>query len=308
LSDDAVAGGGGSPLGRLLSVTISVTDLPKVVDAYRTHLGYRLLETGYVPPALAQSWAAPLNADARYGLMTPPNNTAVSLRFVEGSIPENYKPLRTFGWAAVEIVVTDVDALDAALADSPFEVINPPADLAFGAGALRAMTVRGPSQEILIFTQIKRPVPGYDLPVAADIVDRPFITVLAAEEIEKARNFYRDKFLIAPGPQIDTPIRGVNDAFDLAPDELQRMTTIAIAQQSYIEIDQYPDMAAKRFGDGGYLVPGVALVTFEGNGLDALPLYWLGAPSPYEMAPYASRRKVTFYGAAGELIELVEAS
>ena len=308
MSDDAVADGGGSPLGRLLSVTISVTDLPEVVDAYRTHLGYRLLETGYVPPALAQSWAAPLNADARYGLMTPPNNTAVSLRFVEGSIPEKYRPLRTFGWAAVEIVVTDVDALSSALADSPFEMISPPADLAFGAGALRAMTVHGPAGEILIFTQINGPVPGYDLPVAVDTVDRPFITVLASEEIEKARNFYRDKFLIAPGPQVDTPIRSLNKAFDLEPDEPRRMTTTATAAQSYVEIDQYPEMASKRFGDGGYLVPGIALVTFEGNGLDDLPLYWIGAPSQYDMAPYASRRQVTFYGAAGELIELVEAS
>jgi catechol 2,3-dioxygenase-like lactoylglutathione lyase family enzyme len=308
LSDAAVAGGGRSPLGRLLSVTISVLDLPKAVDAYRTHLGYRLLETGYVPPALAQSWAAPLNADARYGLMTPPSNTAVSLRFVEGSIPKNYRPLRTFGWAAVEIVVADVDALSLALSGSPFEIINPPADLAFGAGGLRAMTVRGPAQEILIFTQIDRPVPGYDLPAAVDPVDRPFITVLAAEEIEKARNFYRDKFLIAPGPQIDTPIRSLNEAFELEPDEHRRMTTMATAGQSYIEIDQYPDMASKRFGDGGYLVPGIALVTFEGNGIDDLPLYWIGLPSPYDMVPYGSRRQVTFYGAAGELVELVEVS
>lgn len=307
MAEDTVTGGGGSPLGRLLTVTISVTDLPDVVDAYRTYLGYRLLETGYVPPALAQSWAAPLNADARYGLMSPPQDTSVCLRFVEGSIPEKYRPLRTFGWAAVEIVVADVDALNAKLTGSPFEVLNPPADLPLGSGSVRAMTVRGPAQEVLVFAQITGVVPGFDLPNAIDTVDRPFITVLAAEEIEKARNFYRDKFLIAPGPQIDMPIRSISDAFELTPDETHRITTIAAASQSYIEINQYPEMAAKRFGDGGYLVPGIALVTFEGHGLDDLPLYWLGAPSAYEMAPYASRRQVTFYGAAGELIELVDA-
>ena len=308
MSEVAVAGGGGSLLGRLLSVTISVLDLPSAVDAYRTHLGYQLLETGYVPQALAQSWAAPLNADARYGLMIPPSNSTVSLRFVEGSIPEKYRPLRTFGWAAVEIVVADVDALSLALSGSPFEVISPPADLAFGAGGLRTMTVRGPAQEILIFTQIGRPVPGYDLPAAVDPVDRPFTTVLAAKEIEKVRNFYRDKFQIVPGPQIDTPIRSLNEAFELEPDEHRRMTTMATAGQNYIEIDQYPDMASKRFGDGGYLVPGIALVTFEGNGIDALPLYWIGEPSTFDMVPYGSRRQVTFYGAAGELVELVEVS
>jgi catechol 2,3-dioxygenase-like lactoylglutathione lyase family enzyme len=307
LTEDAATGGGGPPLGRLLSVTISVPDLPEVVEAYRTYLGYRLLETGYVPTALAQSWAAPLNADARFGVMSPPGDTSVSLRFVEGSIPEKYRPLRTFGWAAVEIVVLDVDALSATLVDSPFEVISPPANLSFGSGALRAMTVRGPAREVLIFTQINGAIPGYDLPRATDPVDRPFIAILAAEEIEKARNFYRDKFLIAPGPQIDTPNLSLSDAFELPPEETHRITTIGIAGQSYVEIDQYPDMAAKRFGDGGYLVPGIALVTFEGRGLDDLPLYWLGAPSVFDIAPYASRRQVTFYGAAGELIELIDA-
>ncbi len=308
MTEDTAAGGGGSPLGRLLSITISVSDLPETVDAYRTHLGYRLLETGYVPPELAQSWAAPLNADARYGVMTPPHDTSVSLRFVEGSIPEKYRPLRTFGWAAAEIAVLDVDSLSNAFANSPFEVITAPADIAFGTGALRKMTVRGPAQEILVFTQIKNPVPGFDVPTAHAPVDRPFITALAAEEIEKARNFYRDKFLIAPGPQIDAPIRNLNEAFDLDPGETQRTTTIRIPQQSYIEIDQYPEGAARRFGDGGYLVPGIALVTFEGHGLEDLPLYWLGAPNAYDILPYKSRRQVTFHGAAGELIELVETS
>jgi len=296
------------PLGRLLSVTISVTDLPSVVDAYRSHLGYRLLESGYIPAALAQAWAAPQNADARYGLMAPPSDPSVCLRFVEGLTPENYRPLRTFGWAAVEIAVMDVDALAARLADTPFETIGPPADLAFGGGALRAMSVRGPAREILIFTQIRRAVAGYDLPAAIDPVDRAFIAVTAADDLHKVRLFYRDKFLAPSGPDIETPIYSVNDAFDLPREDRHLMTTIALPGQSYVEIDQYPEMAAKRVGVRGFLAPGIAMVTFEIGGLDDLPLYWLGEPSHYEIAPYMGRRQVTFYGAAGELIELIEAA
>ncbi len=296
-----------APLGRLVAVTIAVADLPSVVAAYRTHLGYRLLESAYVPAALAQSWAAPQNAEARYGLMTPPGNTGVSLRFVEGLLPETYRPLRTFGWAAVEIVVADVDALAAALAGSPFVTVSPPADLAFGDGALRAMTVRGPAQEILIFTQVRHALPGYDLPTAVDPVDRPFIAIAAAEDLDKAQSFYRDKFKRPAGPTVETPNRGVNDAFDLGPTERHPMTTIALPGESYIEIDQYPEMTAKRRGVRGYLVPGIAMVTFETPGVDDLPLYWLGEPSRFDIAPYGARRQVTCYGAAGELIELIEA-
>ncbi|MEQ8246306.1 MAG: hypothetical protein RID42_01360 [Alphaproteobacteria bacterium] len=295
-----------APLGRLVAVTVAVADLPNIVEAYRAHLGYRLLESAYVPAALAQSWAAPQNAEARYGVMTPPGNTGVSLRFVEGLLPETYRPLRTFGWAAVEIVVADVDGLARSLAGSPFVTVSPPADLAFGDGALRAMTVRGPAQEILIFTQIRRALPGYDLPIATDPVDRPFIAVAAAEDLGKVRAFYRDKFQRPAGPEVATPIRGVNDAFDLEPTERHQMTTIALPGESYIEIDQYPEMTAKRRGVRGYLVPGIAMATFETPGVDDLPLYWLGEPSRFDIAPYGGRRQVTCYGAAGELIELIE--
>ncbi len=308
MDEAARAGGDGTalPLGRLVALTIAVPDLSVAVEAYRTHLGYRLADTGYVPTVLAQSWAAPRSADSRYALMTPLSTDAVSLRLVEGPVPENYVPLRTFGWAAVEIVVRDVDALAARLRTSPFEIIAPPADLAFAGGALRAMSVRGPASEILIFTEVKEAVGGYDLPEAQEEVDRPFIAVVAAEDFDKARDFYRDKFLAATGREFKTVIRTVNDTFGLRDDERHRIMTINLPRQNYIEIDEYPDMAAKRRSEQGYLVPGIALATFEGHGLDDLPLYWLGAPMVLDMPPYKGRRQVTFYGGAGEMIELIE--
>lgn len=310
MSDTAAQGGDAGtplPLGRLVALTITVPDLSVAVDAYRRHLGYRLIESGYVPTVLAQSWAAPKSADSRFGLLTPENGDGVALRFVEGPVPEKYVPLRTFGWAAAELVVDGVDALATRLRVSPFEIIAPPADLAFGGGALRAMSARGPADEILIFTEIREAVGGFDLPQTADSVGRPFIAVLAAEDLDKARDFYRDKFLAPAGQTFETPIRPVNDSFGLGDDERHRMTTITIPGQSYIEIDQYPDMAAKRRGEAGYLLPGIALVTFEGHNFDDLPLYWLGEPTVLDMPPYRGRRQVTFYGGAGEMIELIEA-
>jgi catechol 2,3-dioxygenase-like lactoylglutathione lyase family enzyme len=294
------------PLGRLVAVTITVADLAIAVDAYRTHLGYRLVESGYVPEALAQSWAAPQNADSRYALLSPAGGGEVLIRFVEGPIPENYVPLRSFGWAAAEIVVANVDALATRLRVSPFEIIAPPADLAFAGGALRAMSVRGPSAEVLIFTEIREAVGGFELPEARDEVDRPFIAVVGADDFAKARDFYRDKFLAPTGREFETPIRPLNDTFGLNEDDRHRVTTVNLPGQSYIEIDQYPEMAAKRRGEHGYLVPGIALVTFEGHGIDDLPLYWLSEPTAYDVAPYKGRRQVTFYGGAGEMIELIE--
>ena len=73
------------------------------------------------------------------------------------------------------------------------------------------MSVRGPASEILIFTEVREAVGGYDLPEAQDAVDRPFIAVVAAEDFDKARDFYRDKFLAATGRELSTVIRTVND-------------------------------------------------------------------------------------------------
>jgi len=99
LAEAAPTGGNGTalPLGRLIAITIAVPDLSVAVDAYRTHLGYRLGDTGYVPTVLAQSWAAPRSAESRFALMSPPGSSGTSLRFVEGPVPEKYVPLRTFG-------------------------------------------------------------------------------------------------------------------------------------------------------------------------------------------------------------------
>lgn len=308
MSDAAGDGDTGTPLplGRLVTLTITVPDLSVAVDAYRTHLGYRLIETGYVPTVLAQSWAAPKSADSRYAILAAANGGDVSLRFVEGPVPEKYVPLRTFGWAAAELVVDGVDALAARLRVSPFEIVAPPADLAFGGGALRAMSVRGPASEILILTEICEAVGGFDLPTAEGAVGRPFIAILGAEDLDKARDFYRDKFLAPTSETFETPIRPLNNSFGLNEDERHPMTTVTVPDRSYIEIDQYPDMAAKRRGEPGYLLPGIALVTFEGRSLNDLPLYWLGEPMMLDLPPYKGRRQVTFYGGAGEMIELIE--
>ena len=48
------------------------------------------------------------------------------LRFVEGDAPESLVPLRTFGWAALEICVQNVLAVNERLRSSPFEIIGPP--------------------------------------------------------------------------------------------------------------------------------------------------------------------------------------
>jgi hypothetical protein len=69
-----------------------------------------------------------------------------------------------------------------------------------------------------------------------------------------------------------------------------------------------PAAVVPRPCDPGQLPPGIAMVSFEIDGLpDALPSA-LGPAQSVPGLPYGGRRSRTCVGAAGELIELIDTS
>jgi len=98
----------------------------------------------------------------------------------------------------------------------------------------------------------------------------------------------------------------VNEAFVLDRRTKHRITTLALPGAGFIEIDQYPDEAERRQPVPGYPPPGIGAVAFEVDSIENFQLYWLGEPLTLPEPPHNGRRHVSFFGASGELIELIE--
>ncbi len=294
----------------IAGATVTAPDLDAAVAAYARHFGYRTVETGSVADSLAESWGCPASAGVAYALMQPESGAPCHVRFVKGAARTPSLPLRTYGWAALEIVVRDVDALAARLAGAPFEVIGPPADVTFSK-RIRPMQVVGPSGEPVFLTMVKPEDPAapetapYDLHVAACEVDRIFILVFASSDIERTLALYRDAFGWTTGPVVGIDYKVLDRAFGTAGRKVP-ISTVQLGREVFLEIDQYPAEATARPREGGALAPGVSVATFFSPSLDRVNAPFLAPPRVQPGAFYAGRRSATIAGPDGELIELIE--
>jgi len=289
----------GALLGPLIGVTISAADLAAVEHCYGRFLGYRVAGRGTVPDALAGLWGTPGVAGARYLLMAPRQHNDFVFRFIETPACAEFVPFTSHGWNAAELIVQRVDELAETLADSPFQIVGPPADLSFSED-IRAMQVRGPADEILYLTEIKRPVPGLDTPTPRCPVDRAFIVILGGESLSDLQKFYRDEFQIPIEPAMESRVTFMSAAFGLSKDHRFPIAALALRGQSFIEADEMPAAALPREAPGGLLPPGISMVSFAGvaaSGERALTLPEL----PYRGRCQAACRR----GPAGELIEVI---
>jgi len=270
----------------LAGATVVTPDLDTAVAAYREFLGYAgTIET--VDAALATAWGAPAAEGARMATLRPASGHPRFIRFVEGAPAAGFRPLTSYGWTAIEIVVQDVDRLADRLADSPFRIIGPPAVLEFEfTDQLKAMQAVGPGGEILYLTEIGGEIPGFELPTAGSFVDHPFIMVLASADIAAVGRFYGD--LDRPiGPEMTAPVQILSDAFGLPRGHKHRLATIAFDACSLFEVDAFPESTVERPPSSIGLPSGIAMVTV-----------FRGEPTPGGAA--------MLKGAAGEWLEIVD--
>lgn len=290
----------------VLAVTLVVPDLDAVEAAYTQWLDYRVAARDRVDAATALSWDAPAMTGRRALLLSPASGERVYLRFVESAPLPGAEALRTLGWNATEILVQDPDALAARLADSPFRVIGPPANLAYNEH-IRALQALGPAGELLYLTRIPPGKSLFELGSAATFVDRVFIVVAAGRDAAAMLAFHRD---VLGMPVIDarpTTVGILNEAWGL-PANHETLLGIARCPRGFlIEVDEYPPGAGPRPQRAGELPPGMAMVSFVATDLDAVRGRALAPPTALAGAPYDGRRALTLRGAAGELIELVAA-
>ena len=217
-----------------------------------------------IDAAQARAWQLPGAEGCRTITLYPASGARSFVRFIESATVKPSRPLTNTGWTAVELVVQDLDALAAGLADGPFRVIGPPAVLDFEfTDQLRAMQVVGPAGEVLYLTEIGGDIPGFELPVAHSPVDRIFVAVLGTRRLKQAAGFYAVHTVNQPGPPIDARVRVLAAAHGLPFDATFRLQTFALPASTLIEIDDLPATTTQPSPVSRCGLPaGIAIMTF----------------------------------------------
>jgi hypothetical protein len=271
---------------------------------YGEWLDYKIVERGIVPPDLAAAWGAPASAGRAYTICQPASGAAIFLRFVQGKPHPDYRPLRSFGWAAIEICVTDVLAVNDRMLRSPFEIIGPPRRLD-GLPTIFPMQIRGPDQEIVFLTQIDGDLPDQDLPRAATLIDKLFILVLACSDMKVSLAWFRAALRLDPGRDIALEYAVLSDAFGLPQATKHLIATVTHERDVFLEVDQYPNAATTRPAHPGELPTGIAMATVLTPDIDAITAEWITAPARRQGALYAGQMAGTVRGPDGSLVEVV---
>lgn len=293
------------------AATLSVEGLDRSVDIYTKWLDYSVEESGTIGDDLAASWGCPGAAGRRSAVLRPASGRDIFLRLVENDPHPDYVPLRTFGWAAIEICVQDVLAVNERMQDSPFEIIGPPREIE-GLDAIYPMQVKGPDGEIVYFTQIRGDLPEFDLPRAEAFIDRLFILVLACSDMNASLDWLEEHVGFSVGRRkLEIVYTMLAKAFGLPEEDLHVISTMVHGRDVFLELDQMPGPATPRPGIEGGLPQGVAIGTFWHPDFDAVDGkcadLWIAPPTARDSSVYGGKRAGTVRAPDGTLVEVVEA-
>lgn len=288
----------------LRAATITVSDVDAAAAAYVAWFDYRVVERGHITSDLAASWDCPASAGSAMAVLQPASLEPVFIRLIAGQRIPAYAPMRTYGWAAMELCVVDVLAVQESLRISPFAIVGPAQELV-GLSAILPMQVRGPDQEMIYLTQVRDDMPDYDLPRAACRVDRPFIMVLACSDMAASAAWFADTLGLATGQSFAIPYTLLADAFGTLPETVFSLCTMSDGRDVFLELDQYPPEAGHRPAHAGALPPGLAIATFVHSSTESIGADWLSPPQARAGVIYAGGIAGTLRAPDGSLVEIV---
>ena len=292
-------------MNRLRSITLTVHDTAATARRYADWFDFRLAEKGVVDDDTARSWSAPACSGKPYVVLRPASGAKVDLRFVKGDRVPDYRPLRSYGWAAIELCVQDVMRMAERMRDSPFVIVGPPSAIP-SLPTIRPMQVRGPDDEIVYLTEITTTDPADGLPIVNAPIDKPFICVLACADADATSRWFTTQLGVHVSEPIAIPYRMINRSFGFPADRLHTLCTGDDRGDIYLEFDQYPQEATVRARHDGALPPGVALCTLTCDDLDTIPGPWSRAPTARGGVIYEGARVGTLITPEGSLVEVVE--
>lgn len=293
----------------LRAATLSVADLSRSVDLYTEWLDYSVEERGPLDADVAASWGAPLAADRPSAVLRPSSGHDVFIQLVENKVHPNYVPLRTYGWAAIEICVQDVLEANERILKSPFEVIGPPREID-GLPAIHPMQMKGPDGEIVYLTEIRDDLPAFDLPRAEALIDRLFILVMGCSNMAESLAWMEKHVDIAIGQdRMEIVYTMLANAFGTPLDGLHAISTMVHDRDVFLELDQYPPAANLRPAYDDELPQGIAVGTFWHPNFDEIVERNKDALiTPASVKPsaiYAGKPSATLRAPDGTLVEIV---
>ncbi len=289
----------------LRAATLTVADIKRSTSLYAEFFDYSIVEEGLVDSNLAASWSAPNSAGQPYAIMQPSSGAEIYIRFIEQPAVDGFKALRTYGWNAIEICVTDVLAANERMENSPFEIIGPPREID-GLPAIYPMQVRGPDEEIVYLTQIRSDLPAFDLPRASTLIDKLFILVMGCSDMDEGNAWLAKHAGVEMGRDMEIVYTMLAGAYGTDMDELHRISTMIHGRDVFLEIDQYPEAATQRENHEGMLPPGVAIGSMWHPEFDSLPGPWITEPVVRDGPIYKGKRAGTMIGPDGTLVEMIE--
>lgn len=290
----------------LRAATLTVSNITRSISLYGEYFDYNIVEEGKITTDLASSWGAPNSVDCPYAVMQPSSGAEIFIRFIEQPPHPDYLPLRSYGWAAIEICVQDVLAANERMKKSPFDIIGPPREIE-GLDAIYPMQVKGPDGEIIYLTQIRDDLPAYDLPRAASPIDKLFILVMGCSCLDEGMNWMENHAGVSKGRDMEIVYTMLAKAYGSPMEDLHRIATMIHERDVFLELDQYPDAAIARPSHAGMLPAGCAIGTLWTPDFDALQGPWITPPQKYEGAIYKGKRAATMKNPDGALVEIVEA-
>ncbi len=296
-------------LQQIKMVTYCVQSLQTNIDAWQQYLGYRIIEQGTLPTALADLWGAKNAAGLPFAILEPASGDAVWIRFVETGSDLPFKQPLYEGWNATEILVEDPDELAARFRNSPFQLIGGPHDLYDAKKSPRAIQVIGPAGELLYFSRLLPGGSRYGLKGARSFVDRTFNVIVGGTQLAAMNDFYHQQLGLRTYEPITFTIPMLADVCGVPAHTPFTLQIAKIAGRRFIlELDQYPSSIKARPVGRDELPPGMSMVSFNVESLDSFQLDWRSKPTVVDAPGYQSQRTAVAVGAAGEWIELIESS
>jgi catechol 2,3-dioxygenase-like lactoylglutathione lyase family enzyme len=290
----------------LRAATLVTPDVAAACDRYAQWFDYQIVETGITSENLANSWGTPASSGKPYGVVQPASGAEIYLRFIQGDVVPSYEPLRTYGWAAIEICNQDVLKINERMLKSPFEIVGPPKAIE-GLPTIFPMQVKGPDKEIVYLTEIKNLAPDSGLPKPKSLVDHLFIMVLACSDMAASGRWFCSHLGLTYGDPMNLVYSMINNAFDLPADTEHLLAMGGFDGDVFIEFDQYPTASGPRPRLPGQLPPGIALCTLRHANLDSVTAPFIAPPTIRDGVIYKGRRTACIEGPDGALMEIVEA-
>jgi catechol 2,3-dioxygenase-like lactoylglutathione lyase family enzyme len=218
------------------AVTLVVPKLDQSLEVYCA-LGYSLLERGHL-----QAWDVAVQRDSRlcasaFARLNFSAECGQVLEVVEYPSCVPMEPFRALGWAAIELLVLDLDEAYRKVQSLGLSVWGKPKSLSF-TDNIRAMQVLGPAGELIYFTERRAPVADWPMPQARTQYDQCFVVILCSHRVEVSNRFYADLFQRPEPTVIKSRVIGLSMQAKLPEDSLHSISAMPLRGGHWLEFDQ----------------------------------------------------------------------